>query len=49
MGNDHKPAFRGFFVLIMKRLMSIMRPTLIAPLSTGEMNHDPTIVPASEN
>jgi hypothetical protein len=44
MGNDHKPAFRGFFDLRMKRLMSIIRPTLMPPLRTGEMNHDPTIV-----
>lgn len=48
MGNDHKPDFSGFFVLRMKRLISAKRPTLIAPLITGDTNHESTIVPVRE-
>lgn len=48
MGSDHKPDLSGFFVLRMKRLISNKSPTLIAPLMTGEMNHEPIILAVEE-
>uniref|UniRef100_A0A182VBN8 Uncharacterized protein n=1 Tax=Anopheles merus TaxID=30066 RepID=A0A182VBN8_ANOME len=43
-GNENSPARRGFFAFRMNLRIIQNNSTLTKPLSTGEMNHEPTIV-----
>lgn len=40
-----RPAFNGFFALRINERIDQNRMVLIAPLNTGDINHDPTILP----
>lgn len=40
-----RPAFNGFFALRINERIDQNRMVLIAPLNTGDINHEPTILP----